>query len=266
MGLDALQSANSNDFLHTKVGHDRQKFADDKVDWGFMNWAKEPTGFLTGVLGEVPIVGDVVNNALGDSFLTRTEGHALGKGVGDVGIGTAKIIGGIGTGNVGLIGSGIGNVGEGVGSTVGTISAEDAMSNYDKSGYVSGKRLVKSGSDFNNMFNTAANLYGNVSGGVNSLQNIGGFSQLGQNLTGGAKGLKGFGNAIGNITGMPFEDGGLITPEVFEYKYGGLTPRKAMEILHDKSVHGHPLTDKQRKYFGYISSQKKSQGGWIDTL
>lgn len=33
-----------------------------------------------------------------------------------------------------------------------------------------------------------------------------------------------------------------------------LTSKKAREILHDKSVHGHPLTDKQRKYFGYIAS------------
>jgi hypothetical protein len=58
-------------------------------------------------------------------------------------------------------------------------------------------------------------------------------------------------------------------PEDFEipkFKKGGLTPKKAREILHDKSVHGNPLTDKQRKYFGYISSQKKSSGGWLDEL
>ena len=33
-----------------------------------------------------------------------------------------------------------------------------------------------------------------------------------------------------------------------------LTSSKAKEILHDKSVHGHPLTDKQRKFFGAIAS------------
>lgn len=33
-----------------------------------------------------------------------------------------------------------------------------------------------------------------------------------------------------------------------------LTSKKAKEILHDKSVHGHPLTDKQRKFFGAIAS------------
>ena len=32
-----------------------------------------------------------------------------------------------------------------------------------------------------------------------------------------------------------------------------LTKNKAKEILHDKSVHGHPLTDKQRKFFGAIA-------------
>ena len=31
-----------------------------------------------------------------------------------------------------------------------------------------------------------------------------------------------------------------------------LTSKKAKEILHDKSVHGHPLTDKQRRFFGAI--------------
>lgn len=49
-----------------------------------------------------------------------------------------------------------------------------------------------------------------------------------------------------------------------KYKDGGsLTPQKAREILHDKSVHGHPLTDKQRKFFGWISSQKKMVNGGI---
>jgi hypothetical protein len=32
-----------------------------------------------------------------------------------------------------------------------------------------------------------------------------------------------------------------------------LTSKKAKEILHDKSVHGHPLTDKQRRFFGAIA-------------
>ena len=33
-----------------------------------------------------------------------------------------------------------------------------------------------------------------------------------------------------------------------------LTKSKAKEILHDKSVHGKPLTDKQRKFFGAVAS------------
>jgi hypothetical protein len=40
-------------------------------------------------------------------------------------------------------------------------------------------------------------------------------------------------------------------------KVGGLTSSKAREILHDKSVHGQPLTDKQRKFFGAIASGKR---------
>lgn len=45
-----------------------------------------------------------------------------------------------------------------------------------------------------------------------------------------------------------------------------LTSSKAKEILHDKSVHGHPLTDKQRKFFGAIAGGAKpyENGGWLD--
>ena len=39
----------------------------------------------------------------------------------------------------------------------------------------------------------------------------------------------------------------------YYYSKGGLTPNKAREILHDKEVHGHPLTEKQRRFFGAMS-------------
>lgn len=43
------------------------------------------------------------------------------------------------------------------------------------------------------------------------------------------------------------EEGGMT------YKKGGLTPNKAREILHDGTAQGHPLTDKQRRFFGAMS-------------
>ena len=47
-------------------------------------------------------------------------------------------------------------------------------------------------------------------------------------------------------------------------KEGGLlSPKKARMILHDKSVRGHPLTDKQRRVFGAMSNKKKQSGGSI---
>lgn len=45
-----------------------------------------------------------------------------------------------------------------------------------------------------------------------------------------------------------------------------LTSSKAKEILHDKSVHGHPLTDKQRRFFGAIAGGAEpyaEDGGWL---
>jgi hypothetical protein len=39
-----------------------------------------------------------------------------------------------------------------------------------------------------------------------------------------------------------------------EYKAtGGLTANKAREILHHGQVHGNPLTEKQRRFFGFMS-------------
>lgn len=47
-----------------------------------------------------------------------------------------------------------------------------------------------------------------------------------------------------------------------------LTSTKARKILHDKTVHGQPLTDKQRRFFGAIASgakpYKAEDGGWLD--
>lgn len=226
--LADLESAYANDFMHTKVRKDRQSFEDDKVDWGFMDWAKEPVGALTGVLSTVPIVGDITQSALGDSFLTRTGGYTVGRGVGNVGMGAAKVIGGAATGNVGMIGSGIGDVGEGVGSTVGTFQAKDALSNYDKAGYVSGNRMVNASQDFGNMMDTASGLFGNIKGGVGMVKNMGGLKGMMGNMKGGATGMKGFGNIMGKITGFG-QDGGYIDynfNDIEQYKYGGKVSQK----------------------------------------
>jgi len=46
----------------------------------------------------------------------------------------------------------------------------------------------------------------------------------------------------------------LIVNDGQRLEKGELTPEKARQILHDKSVRGHPLTDQQRKFFGAVSS------------
>jgi hypothetical protein len=46
-----------------------------------------------------------------------------------------------------------------------------------------------------------------------------------------------------------------VTPSGLK-KGGLLSTKKAKTILHDKEVRGHPLTDKQRRYFGYLSNKK----------
>lgn len=50
--------------------------------------------------------------------------------------------------------------------------------------------------------------------------------------------------------------------EMGEYKTGGsVSQAKAKEILRDGTAQGHPLTDKQKKYFGWIAGGKKQAGG-----
>lgn len=40
-------------------------------------------------------------------------------------------------------------------------------------------------------------------------------------------------------------------------KHMDMSPEKARTILHDKSIRGHPLTEKQRGLFGSIASKGK---------
>lgn len=299
--LGALEAANANDFLNTKMRNDRQAFEDDKVDWGFMDWAKEPTGALLGTLSSVPVLGDTVKDVLGDSFLTRTGGYQVGQGIGKTALGVTKIATGIT--NPSNILSGIGDIGEGVGSTVGNLNAKSAMGNYDKSGYVSGKRLARAAEDFNDTMGLSSKLYGMGKSAVDLAKGKpGALASFSANQTPYSKSNRKnqdlnflFGQFLPNLSGMGgqgsggvdfsqlagligqdggylnyYQEGGMVSMqedfEIPKFKKGGLTPKKAREILHDKSVHGNPLTDKQRKYFGYISSQKKSSGGWLDEL
>lgn len=54
------------------------------------------------------------------------------------------------------------------------------------------------------------------------------------------------------------------------YRAGGnVTSTKAKEILHDGTIHGQPITDKQRRYFGWIAGgakhPKSEYGGMMQT-
>ena len=43
-------------------------------------------------------------------------------------------------------------------------------------------------------------------------------------------------------------------------KMGKLTSEKAKKILKDKSVKGHPLTAKQKRFMGWVAGGKKKRG------
>ena len=58
---------------------------------------------------------------------------------------------------------------------------------------------------------------------------------------------------MGNILSKLLQMGRLGTSKYRRMKEGGLTANKAREILHDGTVHGKKLTDKQRRYFGAMS-------------
>lgn len=55
------------------------------------------------------------------------------------------------------------------------------------------------------------------------------------------------------------EQGGWVQ----EYAHGGMvSSEKAREILRDGTAQGHPLTSKQKKYFGWIAGGRKAEGGY----
>ena len=59
-------------------------------------------------------------------------------------------------------------------------------------------------------------------------------------------------------------EGGTVGSSLIKNKNGGeLSANKAKQMLHDKSAQGHPLTDKQRKFFGWVAGGRKAEGGDI---
>ena len=65
---------------------------------------------------------------------------------------------------------------------------------------------------------------------------------------------------------MPVDPMELFRRYYSPHKTGGsLSPSKAHQMLIDNSAHGKPLTDKQKRYFGYIygSSKKELGGDWM---
>ena len=197
-GAGVYTNAMANDWMHTKLGHDRLEYEDDKIDWGFMNWAKEPTGFLAGTVLNTPI-GSItgLDDTFNNSFLSRTTGGKLGKGLGQTGTGAAKIIGGVGTGNIGWIADGAGDLGQGTVGTYSNISAESNMDNWNKEGYISDRRRMNDMDQLNNILDNLGGLFGNLGGNSNSL-----------NL-----GSTGNNNNFNQILGM-FPDGGKVNTDI----------------------------------------------------
>lgn len=65
------------------------------------------------------------------------------------------------------------------------------------------------------------------------------------------------GNEVPNETQVA-EFGGMIS----SYKKGGsLTASKARKILHDGTIRGKKITDRQRRFFGWVSGGRKKEGG-----
>jgi len=266
-----LESAYANDFMHTKLRNDRQAFEDDKVDWGFMDWAKEPAGAGLGLLSSVPVLGDTVKDVVGDSFLTRTSGYAVGQGVGKGALGAAKLVAGIPKGDVSMIMGGIGDIGEGVGSTVGNLNAKSAMGDYNKAGYVSGKKLANSAVDFNTTMGLSGKLYGmgkSIADLANnpSAKNLQTFlnnkdpynrANKGQNdlnflLGQFMPGLNGGGGDDGGDDGGEMAMGGYLN----YYQKGGMVDYNFNNI-------------KEYKYGGQVSqkiNKKQNKTGWLDQL
>lgn len=89
---------------------------------------------------------------------------------------------------------------------------------------------------------------------------------INNNLSGGVRGFDAYDNYNQN-TNRPYSYEGLYGTNVGQgnmtFQDGGeISPTKASKILHDGTINGKKITDKQRKYFGAMSN--KANGGTIE--
>ncbi len=72
---------------------------------------------------------------------------------------------------------------------------------------------------------------------------------------------------LDKLNPQEYKNGGDIKEQTAEFKKAGLTPEKAGQMLKDNSAHNHPLTAKQKHYFGMIASgkMKYQPGGLVNT-
>lgn len=183
-GKGSYTNAVSDDFLHNKVRVDRQRYEDDKVDWGFMDWAKDPVSFGAGMLGN-SIIGDItgLDDVVNNSWMGRSTAGKLGSGWGKTTTGLGKVAAGVFIpGQQALIADGIGDIGQGTVGTIGSLNADSAMRGYDKSGYVSGKRLQNDMDYFNSLTDNIGSMMGGVKSISGNINNMGGFGNMFSNM------------------------------------------------------------------------------------
>jgi hypothetical protein len=84
-------------------------------------------------------------------------------------------------------------------------------------------------------------------------------SILGEGVNKYVQGVKYYGDQLVDYVPMNIDPVEIKAAE--QQRDGGITSSKAKEMLRDGSVHGHPLTDKQKRYFGWIAGGKKRDGG-----
>lgn len=82
---------------------------------------------------------------------------------------------------------------------------------------------------------------------------------INNNQTGGVRGFDAYGNYNQN-TNRPYGYEGIYGTNIgqgnFNFEQGGeIKPSKAAKILHDGTINGKKITDKQRKYFGAMSNK-----------
>jgi len=145
-------------------------------------------------------------------------------------------------------------LGTGVGESIAEGATDKESGITDVNDYAAGKTISQQFDPLGNFFNS-----------IEKKKNWKDILKEDTNPIGAYYGFKKEAKKKNEEANMSLADKYSVIQESKAFKKGGaISKKKAAEILHDGTVHGEKLTDRQRRFMGYMSEHGKEKGGEIE--